>query len=277
MNAQTTTCTAAELAHEIAEALNAGDLSARARKGVLTGTAMSSLSRAVNAGAALILAERDRGTGKGSDAAVRRLRGAEERLGEAAAVCRALAPIWAQAGIDVAQLLEQFFADAGRVGERATAEDVARARAEVEAFVAAQGGARVVAKAKDAVKSRNAAEESYIAERREVLREMVAGAFRAQVSGTHLVSPRTLAALWERLFASAERQAQWTMEAVATTRLPSRIATLGAEAADLARLAKTCEVHAELWYSLSDIGAAHEVAGGEVADMASNKGLGLFD
>ena len=242
--------------------------------GILRGTAMAATGRAVNAGVSLLLAERDQ-RGRGSDAAASRVRRAEERLADAAALLAVVAPFAAAHGVDVNGMAQAMIADAGMPSAARTAADLDAARAAALDLVTRVGGGDAIRRANQAAATRDAKDGAYIQDRGDQLRELLRSAVHTAGSGQHPLPHDLLAREFERLWESATRQCGWIVEKLQRTRLPSRVAQLGAEAAALALVAREFETLASTHYAAAEEQDATPPEGETF--VFSQAGLGIFD
>ena len=221
------------------------------KAGIVTGTCWSGVGRLANAAGVLFLAEK---AGKPTDAAVKRLE-------EAAAFVAAMLPLWGALGVEVDSIGKQIFEQVGQPRAPRAGTDLDTAKTEALAKVLQAGGAAAVAMAN----ARASAEDETLAAAKEHIRAVAAQAVSRAGSGSGSVPWAVIAAEFERMWEATQRQTAWVVESLQRTRLPSRVAQLGAEATEYALLAAEFEKLATAAYEAVDTEAA---AAGDTAAAA---------
>lgn len=224
------------------------------KAGIITGTAYACIGRLFNAASAVFTAQQG---GKAAPDAVQR------RLDGAANVVAALLPTWQHYGVNVNEIGNGIVESIGqaRAGRPNAALDAAKAEALEKVMQA--GGASAVAMAS----ARATAEDKVLAANKDRIKAAAAALSKAG-NGDGPGPLATIAAEYERCWEAAQRQAAWAVESLQRTRLPSRVAALGAEAAEYAQLAAEFEQLATEAYAAA-YAAADAEAGAEVAAAAA--------
>lgn len=217
------------------------------KAGIVTGTCWSGLGRLANAAGQVQL----------SDTPARRDR-AMARLREAAAFVAAMLPLWGALGVEVNDIGKEVFDSLGqpRRAGSSSSPDLDTAKASAIDAVLKAGGASAVAMAR----VRASAEDGALAAAKEEVRAIAKNALAEAGSGAGPLPASMAAAEFERMWEAAQRQTAWAVEALERTRLPSRVAQLGAEAAEYALLAAEFEQLATAAYAAADAEAGAEVA-----------------